>query len=429
MFENIKSLFSKNAKSNKITGIDEAPVYNSPGQPLAPIQNFEVEELYSFDFPMNQNQNSDYAQMNRFERLRFLAKDDLVRTAINKRKDQITRYDYKFLIKNSATTDARTEALTQFFKKPDREHRFDQWLSMIIEDHLVIDAVTIYPQKNRGGNIHALRVVDSATIFPLIDAYGFTPLDGSPAYQQKKGNVIVSNWSYDELIYSIKNKSSNKLHGYSIVESIENVINLMIRKTHSQLDYFQKGNTPSLLISAPEGWKANDIMKFQKMWNEMQKGVVKYGTSVMIPSEKVHNTKPEQLKNEFDEWIARRICYAFSLPPTALMNDNNRATAETAKESAREEGAEALLDFISNLINGIIEEHFGFNDIEFLWNIETETDPLILSQIECSYVEKGIRTVNEIRIEHGWEALEEPIEVEEEEEEDISLGKFAKKKL
>ncbi|MGC2411735.1 MAG: hypothetical protein WA459_03435, partial [Stellaceae bacterium] len=43
-------------------------------------------------------------------------------------------------------------------------------------------------------------------------------------------------------------------------------------------------------------------------------------------------------KDEFDEWLARIVCYAFSLPPTAFTRQINRATAETAQESSLAEG-------------------------------------------------------------------------------------------
>ena len=37
-------------------------------------------------------------------------------------------------------------------------------------------------------------------------------------------------------------------------------------------------------------------------------------------------------KDEFDEWLARIVCYAFSLPPTAFIRQVNRATAETRRK-------------------------------------------------------------------------------------------------
>jgi len=150
------------------------------------------------------------------------------------------------------------------------------------------------------------------------------------------------------------------------------------------------------------------------------------------------NTKPEPLKDEFDEWLMRIVMFAFSLPPTAFVPDNNRATAQTTATLSKEEGLSALLDYVKNLINFIIITQFGYTDIEFKWDIEEETDPMIKAQIDQIYVQSGIKKVNEIRQEMGLDPLEEepaeeqnPFEFEteaDEEPDEADAEKLAKKK-
>ncbi|RBP15896.1 hypothetical protein DFR50_107166, partial [Roseiarcus fermentans] len=55
---------------------------------------------------------------------------------------------------------------------------------MLLEDLLVIDAATIYPRFDRGGNLFSLDVIDGATIKPLIGDDGRAPEPPDPAYQQ-----------------------------------------------------------------------------------------------------------------------------------------------------------------------------------------------------------------------------------------------------
>ena len=55
---------------------------------------------------------------------------------------------------------------------------------MLLEDPLVIDAATIYPRYDRGGNLYSLDVIDGATIKPLIGEDGRAPEAPDPAYQQ-----------------------------------------------------------------------------------------------------------------------------------------------------------------------------------------------------------------------------------------------------
>jgi hypothetical protein len=57
-------------------------------------------------------------------------------------------------------------------------------------------------------------------------------------------------------------------------------------------------------------------------------------------------TKEPELKNAFDEWIARVGCIAFSVSPQPFVNQMNRATGETQKEMADEEGLLPILAWI-----------------------------------------------------------------------------------
>jgi hypothetical protein len=41
-------------------------------------------------------------------------------------------------------------------------------------------------------------------------------------------------------------------------------------------------------------------------------------------------TREIELKGAFDEWLARVVCFAFSISPQAFSEAMNRATAETA---------------------------------------------------------------------------------------------------
>jgi hypothetical protein len=60
--------------------------------------------------------------------------------------------------------------------------------------------------------------------------------------------------------------------------------------------------------------------------------------------------KKDMLKDEFDEWLARIVCFAFSISPSALIKQVNRASGEQMADTAKEEGLMPLLRF-SNLFH------------------------------------------------------------------------------
>ncbi len=73
------------------------------------------------------------------------------------------------------------------------------------------------------------------------------------------------------------------------------------------------------------------------------------------------------LKDVFDDWLARVVCFAFSVSPTALVAQVNRATADSQKHSADEEGLAPAKLWVKELVDRLIEEDFGYQDLEFGW--------------------------------------------------------------
>ena len=58
-----------------------------------------------------------------------------------------------------------------------------------------------------------------------------------------------------------------------------------------------------------------------------------------MPAEfKLTETRQPPLKDMYDEWLARVICYAFSVPASAFVTRVNRATSKTLRAQAAQEG-------------------------------------------------------------------------------------------
>ena len=104
-------------------------------------------------------------------------------------------------------------------------------------------------------------------------------------------------------------------------------------------------------------------------------------------------THEPDLKGPFDEWLARIICFAFSISPQALTAQMNRATAETQKELAEEEGLTPIFNWVKSLIDDVIAEEFDSPDLEFSWSNEVTIDLQTQESILSSYTTKGIGSV------------------------------------
>ena len=384
----------------------------SPGYPLVPP---ERERVRLWDFPVGYNTlytPRSYEPIG-FDELRALADcHDITRLAIETRKDQIEKLDWKIKSRNerdpAADAAARIDRLTEFWGAPDGEQPFATWLREALEDVLVLDAPAFEVRRNRGGDIIGLDVVDGSTIKVLIDDTGRRPQPPAPAYEQVIHGRPWRLLSDDDLIYLPRNRRPHKAYGFGPVEQIIVTVNIGLRRQVMQLQHFTEGNVPAGLISAPDGWNAEQTRQFQEWFNSLLAGNTGSRTRLLWgPSgAKYQPFKEAPYKDDFDEWLARIVCYAFSLPPTAFTPQVNRATAQTSQQAALEEGLAPLMGWVKRLVDSVIQNRMGHADLEFVWSDVRPTDPKDQSAILGGYVRDGIYTLNEARDILGLDPIE-----------------------
>ena len=375
----------------------------SPGYPLVPP---ERERVRVWDFPVGYNTiytPRAYDPIGFFE-LRALAEShDITRLAIETRKDQIEKLDWTIRPRSGKTPAAdaaqRIAALTEFWRRPDGEQSFGTWLRELLEDLLVLDAPCLEVRRNRGGDFIGLDIVDGATIKVLIDDTGRRPRPPAPAYEQiihgRPWRLLTS----DDLIYLPRNPRPHKAYGFGPCEQIVMTINIGLRRQLMQLQHFTEGNVPPGLVNAPDGWNAEQIRQFQEWFDSLLAGNTGGRTRlVWAPTGARYQAfKEAPYKDEFDEWLARIVCYAFSLPPNAFVRQQNRATAETAQEASLEEGLAPLTGWVKRLIDGVVQDRMGHQDLEFVWSDMRPANPKDQAAMLDIYVKDGVYAVNEAR--------------------------------
>jgi len=375
----------------------------APGYPLAPS---EPQRLRLWDFPVGVNTvytPRSYEPVS-FAELRALADaHDITRLAIETRKDQLEKLDWTVKPRGTRTqgeaAPARAEQVTAFWRRPDRERPFATWLRDLLEDVLVLDAPALEIRRNRAGEIIGLDVVDGATIKLLFDDTGRVPRPPAPAYQQVIHGRPWKLLTGDDLLYLPRNPRPHKAYGFGPVEQIVMTVNIGLRRQAAQLQHFTEGNVPPGLLTAPEGWSADQIRQFQDWFDSVLAGnTAARSRLVWAPNgSQYHAFKEAPYKDEFDEWLARIVCYAFSLPATAFTRQVNRATAETVQDAALAEGLGPLMGWVKRLIDHVIQDRMGHGDLEFAWLDRRPADPFEEAKMLDLYVSRGIYTVNEAR--------------------------------
>ncbi|MFI5229943.1 MAG: phage portal protein [Gemmatimonadales bacterium] len=394
-----------------------------PGQSLAPVAQEEAHGR-AFDYPTNVNTTTRprSGEAIDFRTLRDLADNyDLVRLAIETRKDQMGKLTWTINRADGADQDDTAKAIEAFLREPDGEHDFLDWSRMLLEDLLVIDAPAVYIRPTLGGQPFAFEQIDGATILRVLDERGRTPLPPAPgvtfdpavhtAYQQIIKGLPATNYHTNEMIYKPRNPRVHKVYGFSPVEQLLILVNIGLRRQVHQLAFYTAGNIPEMLMATPATWNPGQIEQFQKLWDQLMQGDLQARRTLkFVPGDlKPVPLRPEtSLFDVFDEWLARVVCYCFSLPPTAFVKQQNRATAESAQEAALEEGLAPLMEWKVNFVNRLIRRAWNTTDYVFAWLDETATDPLEQAQIDSIYLGgatgqgKQVRSVDEIRDDHGW---------------------------
>ncbi|WP_315792252.1 MULTISPECIES: phage portal protein [unclassified Bradyrhizobium] len=382
----------------------------SPGEPLIPAS---PQPTRAFDFPANFNiqWTPRSTESFGFAELRAFSNVELVRLAIETRKDQIERLDWQIKFRKGATKakdDARIKAVDKLFRKPDGVTPFASWLRVIVEDMLAIDAATIERQRSRGGALIGLEYVDGATIKPLITANGRRPPRGLPAYQQIIKGTIWNDLSVDDIIYAPRNMRSNHLYGFGPVEQIVVTINTILRRQAQQLAWFTEGNRPDGILSGPEGWTPDQIKEFQTWFDSRLAGIAAERAKLQWTPNgtKYQAFKDSPIKDEFDEWLARVVSFCFSLPPTPWIRQMNRATSQEDQDRALEEGLLPLLGWWKRIADGVIQDDFGYRDLEWAWDTIHDLDPLKQAQIEDIEIKNGKISINEAREASGRDPTE-----------------------
>ena len=253
---------------------------------------------------------------------------------------------------------------------------------MLLEDMLVIDAATIYPRYTRGGSLYSLDIIDGATIKPLIGEDGRSPEPPDPAYQQILHGVPAADFSADELLYLPRNMRAHRLYGMSPVEQIALTVNIALMRDAATLDYYRTGSSPDAFATLPKEWTADQIRQFQDYFDALMSGnLARRRMTKFMPADfKLIEARQPPLKDMYDEWLARIICYAFSVPASPFVSQVNRATSETLRLQATQEGLVPLKAWIKNALDHVIQSCMNEPGLEFVWVGDDAIDPLQQAQ-------------------------------------------------
>lgn len=355
-----------------------------------------------------------------FETLRRFSKQhEVSRAAINYRKRQLTGLDWRIVTDDTdaiIVPKAQADELKTFFRNiggPGNNYR--KFMNRVIEDLLVLDAVALYKQKNRGGGLFNIVPVDAATIRLRVDENGFTPLPPEIAYVQWIRGVKTAEMTTDEMIYEMMNPSNDTPYGLAPLESLIIVVSSSLKAGMYNLSYLTDGNIPEGIFNVPANWTPQMIKEFQENWDAAMAGD-EAATSRLkfVPGEGggyVPTKKPEDMRfQEFNDWLMKVTCAIFDVSPNDIgfspkSGLGGKGMAENQSEVGDKKGLLPLARLFEEIFTKVIQEEFGYATLKFQFDGLVEKDAKLDAETNEILIRSGQRTVDELRSDEGLSAL------------------------
>lgn len=347
--------------------------------------------------------------------------------------------------------EARRAKVRKFWRRPDSDYfTFRDWFTVLLEDVLVIDALSIYlwPSKRRkggvlGSDLGELAAIDGSTIRPLVDIHGGRPKPPNVALQQygygvprvdlmtlladedikDMGDALVKQYRGDQFIYRPQHVVDWQPYGFAPIEQALVPIISGLQRQQYQLDFFGSGSVPALFVtngvtdSTPQQNRelqdALNAMAGDQSWKH--KIIVLPGGSQTMPQ------NPADLAGPFDELVMTQTCMAFSVMPMELGITPRASTSghsagahnQMGKMSSDVQERKAnrpMLEWFGDIFNHIIQHVLGQEDMKWWWEgLEEDEDEQAKTDMQIRKIATGLMSVDEARVENGQDAWGLPL--------------------
>jgi hypothetical protein len=411
-----------------IDDVDMGANWYSPFQPIWPFGPPYVNRPREWDFPVGYNLNYIQPRMELMAMLKGMARTwGVLATIIATRQDQLLRIPWTIQRRDKPRQSSKAvDEMRKFFRKPDGKLSYSQWSRKLTDDLLILDAPCIYFARDRAGRPLTAEVLSGQTIFPLIDDAGRRPdsiveidsngieyLKRQPAFQQIIKGLPMVDLDESEILYCpMRPRPEMPMFGYPATEQILVEASEAVRKTFYQLNFWAEGTIPDLVVTVPDQWSPRQIAMFQAHFDAMLSGNLRLKSKVrflpggMKPFD-IKNSSGESLWSQRDETLIRLACYAYSVSPAPFVRMLNRSTAQNAQQMAEEEGLYPLMSFWKDdIIDPIIQDRFGYDDIEFVFLPRPEPDLEKQAKIHDIKIKSGEMSRNEAREVEGLEPIQ-----------------------
>lgn len=312
-----------------------------------------------------------------------------------------------------------------FWEKPDPGQDEDtiEWLSKLLEDHLVLDAVAIYPRRTYGGDLYALEILDGSTIKVLRDWRGGRPQPPQPAFQQMlwgfprgefiadvdDDGTVLNGYQPDQLIYKRRNVRTTSPYGYSAVEQALSDIDVWLRRHQWIRAEYTDGTLPTgwLKQNGETGWTPAQTLEYERLLNDTYSGqtLERHRLRILPPGfeTEMFDSIAEKYKPEYDLYLLKLVASHFDttiaeLGFTETGGLGSSGYHEGQADVQQRKATLPTLRWLQQLITSISRKHLGMApELEFKFLGLEDEDEAAADQVAQDRIQFGRMTLNEDR--------------------------------
>jgi hypothetical protein len=333
---------------------------------------------------------------------------DVVRACIEHLKREVRTTPFQIVPYDSTDqSDATTrdiEAAWEWFRpgggcggKAFNQRRFEM---QIFEDVLVLGAFAVYNRFTYGGKLYESSAIDSATIRPRVDTFGW--IDEENPFEQQVQGVAIRSFTMDEITYDGLYPVTNSPYYRSPIEYLLRVVYTALKADEWNTTWLSDGNVPDSLISVPDTWTPDQVLQYADYFDALLSGdsrnrhkvkIVPGGTKSVL-----QQTRKEADFQEFEFWLMRRTCSIFGVQPTSIgyAGDQYKTSQENSNDQTTQFGAGSLLAMREDLYNRHLRM-LGFPHLCIKHVFGRDEKPKDRAFRLAVLVKSNIMTVNEAR--------------------------------
>lgn len=440
---------------------DAFPYAFGPGTPLlpAPLDPTRPDtgraEPRIYEYPVSWNIPGVNHRLVPWQVLRQAANVGVIRDCIRIRKNEITSLEWDITLTQDAVEAAQRkepgkaradieqdlqkeladvrQKVTTFWKKPDKGngYAFGDWMTEALEEHLVLDALAIYPRFTYGNELYSLEILDGSTIKPLLDHRGGRPLPPYPAYQQilygfprgefvadtdetDQGEILTGGYDADQLIYKRREVRTHSPYGLSAVEQSLTDVDLWLKRAQWMRAEYTDGVMPAgwLKNAGDNGWNPSQLLEYERELNDYYGGstAARQRIRVLPPGvEPVDGQRgiEEKYKPDYDLHLLKLVVAHFDMSIAELGFTEAKGLGSSGYHEGQENVQERKqsrpdLQWMAQIITDISRVHLAMpEELEFKWLGLDQEDESSADELNKARVASAGMTLNEWRDQLG----------------------------